>query len=316
VVRPALSAVPDLPDVCDCPACTGAELNPQDLIDGLVSDAAELLSADDPLDVELFGAAFISAGELAGEGFAEALAGGIVPAVAQFASQESLVVLLALAALEDGPASATAAERLVQAGVPAPSWAAELSEPVRIGQCRRLAYSDGDASILGCSFDRAGRTHGFVIHIDHIDCDAAVDIALFPAEVLDEVFESIEVDARRVGLTTHTEVLDPAEFRWQVERSIDARAVHDQEESDGPELADELDEDDGPGYHLLAALLRARMRSLPEPSRPPAPHGDQTAGLAGAEARMGLASPARQLRTDPRRSRNARPNPPPSSPKD
>jgi hypothetical protein len=267
--------------VCDCPECSGAELNPQELIDGLIADAADLLSTDDPLDVELFGAAFISAGELAGEGFDEALAVGIVPAVAEFATPEALAVLLALAAL-DGPAAATAAEDLVRAGVPTPAWTTELREPVRVGECRRLAYSDGDASILGCSFARAGRTHGFVIHVDHLDCDAAVDIALFPAEALDEVFDSLEAEARNVGLTTTVEPLDPAEFRWQVERSIDARAVHDQE-SDDPNAADELDEEDGPGYHLLAALLRTRMHALPEPSRPPAPHGNETAGLVSPE---------------------------------
>jgi hypothetical protein len=280
VVRPALSAVPD---VCDCPDCTGAELNPQELIDGLIADAADLLSTDDPLDVELFGAAFISAGELAGEGFDEALAVGIVPAVAEFGTPEALAVLLALAAVDGGPAATTAAEDLVRAGVPTPVWTAELREPVHVGECRRLAYSDGDASILGCSFERSGRTHGFVIHVDHLDCDAAVDIALFPAEALDEVFDSLAAEARNVGLTTTIEPLDPAEFRWQVERAIDARAVHDQE-SDDPHPADESDEEDGPGYHLLAALLRARMRALPEPSRPPAPHGNETAGLVSPEA--------------------------------
>jgi len=70
---------------------------------------------------------------------------------------------------------------------------------------------------------------------------------------------------------TETE-LDPAEFRWQVERALDARAVHDEEDG-GPDLAE--GDDDGQNYHLLAALLRSRLRALPEPTRPPAPHGDE-----------------------------------------
>jgi hypothetical protein len=47
--------------------------------------------------------------------------------------------------------------------------------------------------------------------------------------------------------------------------------VHDLE--DGAEPAEDLGDEDGPGYPLLATLLRARMRTLPEPPRPPVPHG-------------------------------------------
>jgi hypothetical protein len=245
----------------------------QDLVDGLVSGAADLLTAEDPLDLELFGAAFLSAGDLAGEGFAEALSEGIVPALAELATPESLAVLLALDAVDGSPAAAAAVGRLVNAGVPAPAWTNELREPVQVGQCRRFVDSDGSASMLLCSFDRAGRSHGFVVHVDHTDCDAAAEIVLFPAEVLDQVVDTIREDGRRSGLKIIVEALEPAEFRWQVERALEARAVHDREDG-GPELAEELGDEDGPGYHPLAALLQARMRALPEPSRPPAPHGE------------------------------------------
>jgi pRiA4b ORF-3-like protein len=50
--------------------------------------------------------------------------------------------------------------------------------------------------------------------------------------------------------------------------------VHDLEDGAEPELSEDLGDVEGPGYHLLATLLRARMRALPEPPRPPAPHGD------------------------------------------
>jgi Plasmid pRiA4b ORF-3-like protein len=298
VVRPVAAVVPD---VCDCPACSDADFNPQDLIDNLVAGATELLEADDPLEAELFGAGFLAAGDLAGEGFADALSDGILPAVAQLATPESLAVMLALDAVDGRPAAADAARRLVNAGVPAPTWTNELREPVRVGRCRRFADSAGNASMLACSFERAGRSHGFVINVDHTDCDAAADIVLFPAEVLDEVVDTIQVNGRRAGLAITAEVLDPTAFRWQVERALDARAVHDRE-SDGPELAEELSDEDGPGYHLLAVLLRARMRVLPEPPRPPAPHGaGEPPRLAGLEMLAQLAGQAQQIQAGSRR---------------
>jgi hypothetical protein len=301
VVRRVAAVVPD---VCDCPACSDADVNPQDLIDDLVAGATELLTSDDPLEAELFGAGFLAAGDLAGEGFAEALSDGIVPAVAELATPESLAVLLALDAVDGGPAAADAARRLVNAGVPAPTWTDEVREPVRVGRCRRFADASGNASMLVCSFDRAGRSHGFVITVDHTDCDAAADIVLFPAEVLDQVVDTIQADGRRAGLAITTVDLDPAEFRWQVERALDARAVHDRE-TDGPELAEELDDEEVPGYHLLAMLLRARMRALPEPPRPPAPHGagGERPGLAALDMLAQLAGQAQQLQAGSRRRR-------------
>ena len=268
------------------------EIDPQEFVENLVAGAAELLEADDPLEVELFGAALLSAGDLAGVGFADALSAEIVPAVAEFATPESLAVLVAIDAVAGGRVATDAMERLVAAGVPVPAWNDELREPVRFGQCRRFADTDGSASILVCSFDRAGRSHGFVVHIDHVDCDAAVDIALFPAEMQDEILDRIQADGRRAGLAITTEVLDPAEFRWQVERALDARAVHDREDDD-PDLVEELDDEDGPGYHLLAALLRSRMRALPEPTRPPAPHGtgETPLGVAVVERTTRMTTP-------------------------
>ena len=299
MVRPALSVVPD---VCDCPACSGEDFedfDPQQLVDNLVAGAGDLLTADDPLDAELYGAVFLAAGELAGDEFAEALSVGIVPAVAELASPESLAALLALATVDGGRAAADAARRLARSGVPAPAWADELREPVQVGPCRRFVDSDGTASMLICSFERAGRSHGFVIEVDHTDCDAAGEIVLIPGEVQEEVADTIVADGQKAGLEIIAEALDPAEFRWQVERALDARAVHDQEDGE-PELDYELGDEDGPGYHLLSVLLRARIRALPEPSRPPAPHGDGNGdgppGLAALELLTQLAEQAQQIK--------------------
>jgi len=293
--------MPVAPEPCDCPACTGAAFNPQEILEDLLDGAAELLDADDPLDAELFAAALLSAGDLAGEGFAEALTDGIVPTVVESATPVSLAVLLALQAVAASPIAAEAAGRLATAGVPAPSWADELSKPVRADGTKRFVDSEGRASMLVCSFQRAGRGHGFVIHVDHTDCDAAVDIVLFPAEVLDEAMKTIQADARRAGLKITAEALDAAEFRWQVERALDARMVHDQE-LDPAELAEELgDDEDGVGYHLLAGLLRARMRVLPEPPRPPAPHGDGDGPpLAALQMLQQFAGEARQIQAGTR----------------
>ena len=282
---------------CDCPECAGADLDLQEFVSDLVAGAAELLKVDDPLEAELFGAVFLALVEQTGEGFEEPLANGIVPDIAQQAGPTALAVLLALDAAGDIPAAAAAAERLVLAGVPAPAWAGELREPVRAGQCRRFVDADRTASMFVCSFDRAGRSYGFAIDVDHTDCDAAADLTLFPGEALDQVVDMIQREGRRVGAGLTAEELDPAEFRWQVERALDARAVHDREDG-GPDLEKEDDGEDGPGYHALAILLRARIRTLPQPSRPPAPHGDrdQPMGLDTLKVLADLATQAQQIK--------------------
>ncbi|MET0493962.1 MAG: plasmid pRiA4b ORF-3 family protein [Actinoplanes sp.] len=273
------------PEPCDCPACSGEGLDLETLVEGMMISATNLLETDDPIEAELFGASFLAAGvagDLPSEEVIAAVTESIVPAAAKYANREALALLLALDTMGVGPAPAEAARHLLEAGVQPPSWAAEVREPVQVSRCLRYADAPANSSALVCSFERAGRSHGFVVDVDHGDCDAAVDIVLFAPEELAEFTQTIEVGAAGVGFSITTEVLDPAEFRWQVERALDARAVHDFDE-DEPLLADPDDEDEGPGYHLLAALLQTRMHTLPEPPRPPAPHGDETADPSAAE---------------------------------
>ncbi|MBQ1018169.1 plasmid pRiA4b ORF-3 family protein [Micromonospora sp. D93] len=258
-------------DQCHCPACSDADFDPQHFIGDLVAEGADLIKTDDPVEAELFAATFLSAGDLAGEGFAEALNEGLLPAVAEIGTPEALAVLIAIDAVREGTVAAAAAQRLVDAGVPTPSWASELRQPVQVGPCRRFADPAGSAAMLVCAFERAGRSYGFVVHVDHLDCDAAANIVLFPADALNEVVNTIQQNGLRAGVTIVEELLEPAEFRWQVERALDARADHDQER-DPSEFDDEFEDEDGPGYHMLAVLLRAWIRTLPEPTRPPAPH--------------------------------------------
>ncbi|WFE51511.1 plasmid pRiA4b ORF-3 family protein [Micromonospora sp. WMMD1155] len=292
---------------CDCPACSDADFDPQSFIDDLVAGAADLVKTDDPIEAELFAATFLAAGDLAGEDFTEALDDGMLPAFAEVGTPEALAVLLAVDAVRTGTIAGAAAQRLIDEGVAAPGWADELRQPVRVGPCRRLADPAGDGSMLVCSFERAGRSYGFVVHVDHLDCDAAADIVLFPADAMDQVVTTIRQNADRVGLTIAEEVLDPDEFRWQVERALDARADHDRE-LDPSEFDDDLDDEAGASYHMLAVLLRARVRTLPEPTRPPAEHaaGGRPPTLDLLDMISQIAGQAQQIQNRGRRAVGAR----------
>jgi hypothetical protein len=124
---------------------------------------------------------------------------------------------------------------------------------------------------------------------------------LVAAADLPFVLEAIRASGRESGLDIKTEQLEPAELRWQIENALDARAVHDQDLGD--DLAVEPpDEDDAPGYPVLAALLRARLDTLPAPDKPPAPH----AGVADEPSLADLLS-LRRFAAVPGRSRSGKP---------
>lgn len=269
VVRPV---VPSAADACDCPACSGEGLDPQQLIDDLVAGAAELLESDDPLDAELVGAAFVALGELAGEGFDEALVGGFIPEIGARATPEAVAMLLAIGSVADDHARKVASmsvDALIASGVAAPRWAAELAEPITVTDYCELSDPEGTGSVLVCSFHRAGHSHAVLITVDHTDCGAASDIHLLETGYLPETLEAIQAS----GLKAKVEVLDGAEFRWRVEKALDARAVHDRDDAGFDEdLLEPSDDEDGPGYPAMARFVRARMHALPVPTKPAAPH--------------------------------------------
>src|SRR5262249_51378274 len=157
-------------------------------------------------------------------------------------------------------------------------WAAELGEPVMVGDCWRLHDAQGTASMLACSFHRATRSHAVVITVDDLDCGAASEIGLLDADHLPKALDMMRAGGRDSGLEITREALDSAEFRWQVEKALDARAVHDSDLPD-QDIDDLLLDEDGPGYPALAVLVRARMSALPVPSKPAPPH-------AGGDARQ------------------------------
>jgi hypothetical protein len=279
------------PDGCDCPSCSGADLDLEQLVDVLLAAAADLTGSEDPLDAELLGATVMSIGGGDSKTFEEALIGGFIPEVQARATAEALALLLAIGSVAEGRAGKeafVAAARLVEAGVPRPGWAAELVEPVTVADCVRLSDTQGTASMLACSFHRAGRPRAVVISVDHQDCGAAESIVLLDADNLPEALEMMRETGRDDGLDITTEVLDAAEFRWQVEHALDARAVHDSDVS-GAERFGLANDEDGPVYPVMAVLIRARMEALPLPNRPAAPHGDDDAGLVRHAAMRTLA---------------------------
>lgn len=259
-------------DECDCPACNGTELDPQEMVEDLLASAGALLKEDDPIAVELIGAAFSTLFTFAGDAdeAVEAASLRVLSMIAGKEAVDALAVLLALASVADGPvgeAATAGVARLRAAGIAPPNWAGELEEPVLAADCQVLRDATDTASMLSCVFHRAGRSHGVVVFVDEEECGAAADILLLDAPQVPAV---LEIAQRQGGRPP--ESLDPAEFRWQVERALDARAVHDAE--DGADLdEDQFGDDDGPGYLPLSVLLRARMKALPAPTKPPAPHG-------------------------------------------
>jgi hypothetical protein len=149
-----------------------------------------------------------------------------------------------------------------------------------------------------------------VIGVDHEDCGAADSIVLLDVDRLPEALEMMRATGREEGLDITTEALDAAEFRWQVEKALDARAVHDSELS-VEELVDGMaTEEDGQVYPALAVLLRARMEALPMPSKPPASHGDEDAvwvRLAAMQTLAQLTGGPFGVRTPATRGRTAMP---------
>lgn len=285
--RPAAPALFAVPDECGCPMCTGADLDLDQLLDALTATASELGEADDPLDAEIVGAMVLSSGPSAVEDVAPALVEGLIPALETLGDVGAAALLLSIAAVAPGtggPAAAAAADRLAASGRALPSWAAELGEPVTVSGCCRLHDTEGSASILACSFHRAGRSHAILVSVDDFDCGAASDIVLLDADQLPEALDSVLAGARSTGFEIVTELLEPADFRWHVQNALDARAVHDRSDlddlgldldADDPPYDDDGgpdDEDGVPSYPTLATLLRSRMAALPAPTRAPASH--------------------------------------------
>ena len=250
------------------------------LIDDMIKGVATVADSAGPLDAEIAGALFVTMTTAGGDEMRSAVVQELIPQIEATGGSGALALLLAIGSVGSGvqeqvaEAASAAAGRLVEAGTPEPPWAGELTVPVRIGQCMRLASSDGAASVLAASFRRAGRGHAVVVLVDELDCGAATDILPMDADDLPGVLDDIHHGARADGLDFGTRVLDPAEWRWYAEQALDARAVHDGDGSPDTVLdmfdVDEADadEDEGPPFPVLAQLLRAWLSAQPSARRP------------------------------------------------
>ncbi|MEV8514364.1 plasmid pRiA4b ORF-3 family protein [Dactylosporangium sp. NPDC051484] len=278
------------PVSCDCPACSDPDFDPEQAFGELADATSELAAVDDPLDAEIGAATLLAICS------ANGAEGAVADLISHFESRSTagtLAMLLAIGSVapgDVGAAARAAAGRLARAGVAKPVWADEIAAPVTVENCRRVFDLQGTASMLVCSFQRAERGHMLVLSVDHTDCDAAVDVMLGEAADLPEVLKEMRASGRKNGLDIKTESMEPAELRWWIENALDARDVHDAEGADDESA--ELFDAEGPGYPVLATLVRARMAALPESDKPPAPHGGFAAAPALAPKRTKLAGPA------------------------
>lgn len=277
---PAELAPPAEPAECLCPGCTGADVDPGQLVDELVDGVAELADHEHALDAELAGAALLTMLTLIEGDETAAFVQGIIGRVEARSGAGALALLLAVGSVAAGEqeevarAASAAARRLVAAGVPEPRWAGELAQPPQLGDCVRLHDDQAMTSILVTSFQRAGHGHAFVITVDEQDCGACADIFVLDADELPGALDDIREGARADGIHLTTQALDPAEFRWYVEGALEARAEHDEEDAEDPDAEDpdaaidDEDGEDGPPYPVLAQLVRARLALLPAARQP------------------------------------------------
>ncbi|BCB86627.1 hypothetical protein [Phytohabitans suffuscus] len=294
------------------------ELDSGQMITEVLDGVAALAEGDDSLGAELAGATMLATVSAAGDDLVPVVVQQLIPQVEGRPGPGALALLMAVSSVASGThdevatAAAGAAERLAAMGVPKPRWAAELAEPLRTGDRLWLQDPGETLSLLVGSFQRAGRGHAFIVTVDHQECGAAADIFFVHADQLPEVLEGIAED----GLVVRTHGLDPAEFRWYVEDALDARAVHDEEdpldahfallgdadpdpEDAGPADLFEEDGDEGPPYEVMAALVRARLTTLPRPRRPAGVRGHHETATEAAAAVRGrppvhAAGPTRQ----------------------
>ena len=242
------------------------------MIAEMVDGVAGLAGSEDPLEPELAGSMFVAMAE--DDDTASRFAEELIPAIEARGNDAAVIVLTAIgAAAVGGPepvrrAATAAADRLAAGGHPVPAWSRQLAQPLDAGPFMRLCDPVGTASVLVGSFRRAGHEHAVMIFVNHENCGAADDIALLDAAHLPDAVEDLRAGARRDGVTIRTQALDAPTFRWYVEQAMDARAVHDAEDDNQGQAPTDLLDEDGPGYPVLAVLVRTRLAALPPPRRP------------------------------------------------
>ena len=270
-----LSIIAGPGQACDCPACQGEEATPEQFLASLVEGAATLADAQDPLEAELTGAAFVTLASAEGADALQALTKQVIPGIETLGTRAALSLLAAIAAASEdviplvADSARQACARLSDTGVEGPAWADDLAQPLLETSFSRLADDSGGLSMLVGVWQRAGREHGLMITVDHGNCGAAEDIFLFDATEKASLLAAVRQGAQADGLRLTSKNLQAAEFRWYAEEALEARAVHDEEDDSTSPMEAVFDQDEeGPGYAPLALLTRRRLAGLPAARRP------------------------------------------------
>jgi hypothetical protein len=280
---------------CGCPACAERERELQELVTLLTDTGRTMREADHPLVAEA-NAAMIAVIEPSTDGTFTEMLESALSRLAGRAPEEALAVGLALRVVAPGRLAAIAgdlADGMLERGVARPGWADDLGQPLR-GEDFHWLTDNGSVSLLAAAFRRGGSAEGFLIAVDPEDCDEAMEITPIDGSVA-EALETLRAAAARDGVRLRDERLQAAEFRWRAANALDARLLHEEacfvpdppvvldedevEVADPFEELDLLDEDEDDSdenearFAAMELVLRRRLAVLPEPAKPPAPHG-------------------------------------------
>lgn len=233
----------------------------QDVFRALMRSATELTEIDDPLDAEMFVSQVVSMWEdayLVDADAEEILGLGAVGRAQGEASERGLALLVGLEAL-GGPRvahrAAIGAGKLAAAGLDAPGWAGAIGR-VTFVEAWVAEHELGDGDMVGMVFRHEDREpHALGVLIDHNLSSMAKDVLVSS---------------------------DAGELRkaWEENPEITIREIDEQDVATRLATGLEMEEMflDGPSteeFMHARALLRSRLRCLPEPKPLPRPVMDE-----------------------------------------
>src|SRR5690349_15042980 len=172
--RGDLTLLPGGGQACDCPACSGQDVDLPEMLDELLQGAEVAMGGDDALGAELAGAAFVATVVTSGGELIPTFVDTLIPEIEARRSSAALALLLVVGSVaartsqQVASVASAAASRLAAAGVAQPQWAEELAEPVRVGECLRLQDDGETTSVLVVPFERGGQGHAFLIMVNEI----------------------------------------------------------------------------------------------------------------------------------------------------
>ena len=230
-----------------------APIEPAKAFGVVLREAQDVLShIHGPVDAELWGSDMIGALASDAAGAPEVmtvLTTAIVPAAEESSTPEALALLRifgAIGSAELRSAATEAAERVVAAGVPDPSWAATIGAPT-VGKCWHYGDVGGRQESVTATFAYGDEEHALSVLIDHGKGSGLKDVWVGDADgLLDKTWLAAEADPLVVF-----ETIDAANARERLEQAISA--------GEHPDKSDQADD-----LSAHRALLHARVRLLAE----------------------------------------------------